>query len=203
MQKQKMEGLSLSSMRLSSSTLAYAIILHMENWKRIYWAKDYEVSDLGRVRSWKVKPPNKKDRSITEPRVLSVKNGSRGYPCVAIWSDDGIKKMPNIHVLVAEAFLGLRPEGMVVCHKNDIKSDSRLVNLEYGTHSQNKQQAIKNRVAPFGENHPQSKLKNNDVQKIKEMLIEGDLTHRQIGDIFGVSRFTISNIKYGKLRKHG
>ena len=175
----------------------------MEEWKQINWAKDYEVSSLGRVRSWKVTPSNKKNKVVENPKILSTKIGSRGYPCVAIWSDQGIKKMPNVHVLVAEAFLGPRPERMVVCHKNDNKSDARLINLEYGTHSKNKQQAIKNGVAPVGEDHPQSKLTNNEVAQIKEMLSYGDLTHKQIGDIFGVSRFTIGSIKYGKLRKHG
>lgn len=175
----------------------------MEKWIRIGWAKDYEVSNLGRVRSWKVNPPNKKNKTIENPKILSTKIGSAGYPCVAIWSNEGIKKMPNVHVLVAEAFMGPRPDGMVVCHKNDDKTDATLKNLEYGTHSQNKKQAIKNGVAPTGENHPQSKLTNSQVTEIKKMLGDGNLTHKQIGDIFGVSRFTISSIKYGKLRKYG
>lgn len=175
----------------------------MEQWKTISWAIDYEVSDLGRVRSWKVNPPNKKNKKVLEPKILSIKIGSSGYPCVAIWSNDGIKKMPNVHSLVAEAFLGPRPVGAVVCHKDDNKINSKLENLEYGTHSKNKKQAIENGAAPVGELHPQSKLTNKDVIEIKKMLDAGDLTHKQIGDIFGVSRFTISSIKYGKLRKHG
>jgi hypothetical protein len=175
----------------------------MEEWKQIAWAKDYEVSNLGRVRSWKVNPPNKKNKIVKDPKILSTKVGSKGYPCVAIQSNEGIKKMPNVHVLVAEAFLGPRPEGMVVCHKNDNKADATLENLEYGTHSQNKKQAIQNGAAPVGEDHPQSKLTNDQVTQIKKMLDGGDLTHKQIGDIFGVSRFTIGSIKYGKLRKHG
>ena len=175
----------------------------MEEWKKIYWAQDYEVSNFGNVRSWKVNPPNKKNKVVDQPKILSVKRGSGGYPCVAIRSDEGIKKMPNVHVLVAEAFIGPRPNGMVVCHKNDDKGDARLINLEYGTHSQNKQQALKNGKTPVGEKHPQSKLKNSEVEKIKTMLEEGNLTHKQIGDMFGVSRFTIGSIKYGKLRRHG
>jgi len=175
----------------------------MEKWKKIWWAKDYEVSNLGRVRSWKVNPPNKKDRVVKEPKILSVKIGSRGYPCVAIRSDDNVKKMPNVHVLVAEAFLGPRPEGMVVCHINDNKTDCTLENLEYGTHSHNKQQAIKNGAMPYGEKHPQSKLSNEEVKKIKKLLDEGRLTHKQISAIFGVSRHTIGGIRYGKMRRHG
>lgn len=175
----------------------------MEQWKRIYWANDYEISNLGRVRSWKVNPPNRKNKDVLNPKELSIKIGSSGYPCVAIWSNDGIKKMPSVHSLVAEAFLGPRPDGMIICHKDDNKTNAKLENLEYGTHSKNKKQAIENGIAPVGELHPQSKLTNKNVIEIKKMLNDGNLTHKQIGDIFGVSRFTISSIKYGKIRKYG
>lgn len=41
------------------------------------------------------------------------------------------------HCLVAEAFLGPRPPGNDVRHKNDNGLDNRAVNLEYGSRSQN------------------------------------------------------------------
>jgi len=41
-------------------------------------------------------------------------------------------------------------------------------------------------------------MENADVKKIKELLIENKLTQDQIGDLFGVSRGTISNIARNK-----
>ena len=41
------------------------------------------------------------------------------------------------HHLVAAAFLGPRPLGMQINHKNGIKTDNYFTNLEYVTPSQN------------------------------------------------------------------
>jgi hypothetical protein len=43
----------------------------------------------------------------------------------------------NVHTLVAEAFLGRRPDGMVVHHKDHNRRNPRLENLEYITESLN------------------------------------------------------------------
>lgn len=47
------------------------------------------------------------------------------------------KKRHSVHVLVAEAFFGPRPTGMVVRHLNGDASDNRPSNLAYGTQSDN------------------------------------------------------------------
>ena len=43
----------------------------------------------------------------------------------------------NVHVLVAQAFLGSRPEGMHVCHIDGDKTNNNLSNLKYGTPKEN------------------------------------------------------------------
>lgn len=42
-----------------------------------------------------------------------------------------------VHMLVAEAFLGPRPIGQEVRHKDDDRTNPRLDNLEYGTRQDN------------------------------------------------------------------
>lgn len=59
------------------------------------------------------------------------------YPVVMI---RGVPRY--IHCIVAELFLGPRPAGMVVHHKNHIKSDARACNLAYVTPSQNTRAAV-------------------------------------------------------------
>jgi hypothetical protein len=49
-----------------------------------------------------------------------------------------------IHRLVLEAFVGPCPEGKECCHKNDIADDNNLVNLYWGTRSENIADAFKN-----------------------------------------------------------
>lgn len=96
----------------------------------------YEVSDQGRVRSLtrRVYAGRGRDR-ISEGRVLSPYLGDH-YVKVRLKRDaSGATK--NVHQLVAEAFLGPRPEGMEVCHDNGQNHDNRVENLRYDTHSAN------------------------------------------------------------------
>ena len=85
-----------------------------EIWKKVSFNSSYEVSSLGRVKG---------PRGITYGSV-----GSRGYMQVCIK-----RKTKNVHVLVAQAFLGERPSGYHVCHKDGDKTNNRIENLRYDT----------------------------------------------------------------------
>lgn len=66
-------------------------------------------------------------------KVLSTRGLSdSGYPVVCI---DG--KTPYVHDLVARTYIGPKPAGMVVCHRNDVPVDNNPANLRYDTHQQN------------------------------------------------------------------
>lgn len=60
-----------------------------------------------------------------------------GYFIVNL-SRDGFTKTRPVHSLVIEAFVGPKPEHLEARHLNGDALDNRLVNLEYGTSSQNK-----------------------------------------------------------------
>ena len=84
-----------------------------------------EVSSLGRVRKY-----------------LEGHDNGEGYLCISN-GRRGEGRTP-IHHLVAEAFLGPRPEGQLVRHLNDKKQENQVENLAYGTRSDNAQDAIRN-----------------------------------------------------------
>ena len=101
----------------------------------------YEVSSLGRVRSMprEIKATN---RVLRYPaRLLKQNLDSRCYPQVVLCRETR-RKTKSVHRLMAEAFLGPAPEGHYVLHKNGIPHDCRLVNLRYGTQSENVIEAI-------------------------------------------------------------
>jgi Bacterial regulatory proteins, gntR family/HNH endonuclease len=52
-------------------------------------------------------------------------------------SRHGVQRTFPVHILVARAFLGPPPAGMVVCHGPGRMLDNRLVNLSYGTQGKN------------------------------------------------------------------
>lgn len=83
----------------------------------------YEVSNLGRVRNTK------------EYKILSIRN-NLGYSAVR-FNRVGKQYFKVVHRLVAEAFLP-NPDGKrCVNHKNRIKTDNNIENLEWCTHREN------------------------------------------------------------------
>jgi len=126
-----------------------------------------------------------------------------GY-LVIMLSKNGRKKNYYIHRLMLETFVGPCPEGMEACHKNDIKTDNRLENLYWGTHSDNSKDAWKNgsftnRVLPKGENHYSAKLRERDVIEIRTKFFTGNFTQTELAQKFGVSKENIRNIILGKI----
>jgi hypothetical protein len=67
----------------------------------------------------------------------------RGYPTAKLFKN---KKVHNrlVHRLIAQAFLPNPNNLPLVCHKNDIKTDNRIRNLQWGTSIDNFKDAIKN-----------------------------------------------------------
>lgn len=95
-----------------------------ERWLPVVGNPGYEVSDLGRVRSWK-------KYGGPAPRILRL-NAYDGYP-VATMS----RSQRRVHRLVLDAFVGTRPDGMVSRHIDGDRSNNALSNLTYGTPSEN------------------------------------------------------------------
>ncbi len=63
-------------------------------------------------------------------------NNGRGYIMLA-YGPKGAQKRTFVHVLVAEAFLGPKPDGMVVDHKDRNRSNNDISNLRYITQAEN------------------------------------------------------------------
>lgn len=99
----------------------------MEEWRRVP-GMGVEVSSFGRVR----------DFETGRHRNINGLN-SRGYRTVGV---DG--RTHTVHALVARAFIGPRPDGLLVRHLDDDKINNRPENLAYGTHVENRQDAIRN-----------------------------------------------------------
>ncbi len=110
----------------------------MEEWKKVKGYEGlYEVSNLGRIKSIqrKVKSRNGRNRPLAE-RILKQMKDTHGYNIVSL-SKDGIRKTFNTHTLVARSFIGSKPDGLVVDHRDNDKSNNSHSNLRYITQRQN------------------------------------------------------------------
>lgn len=131
--------------------------------------------------------------------VLKPRPNRKGYLQLMLCKR-GKQFTRTVHKLVAEAFLGPYPEGEEVNHKDGVKTNCRVGNLEYLTRSENNKHAY--RLGLFcsrsGESNPAVKLTTLRVGRIRELLASGSFTQRRIGEMFGVSEATISYIKTRK-----
>ena len=101
------------------------------------YEKRYEVSDDGRVRN-----NGKRKGGEIRPTKNRAMHNQNGYPCLTLYK--GAKgKLFYVHRLVLEAFVSHRPKGMECNHKNGIKTDNRLKNLEWCTRSENLKHAFR------------------------------------------------------------
>lgn len=88
----------------------------------------YQVSDLGRVKSFKGK----------NPKILINKIDRKGYQFVCLCNNGN--KYLRVGQLVCISFLNHKPDGTqkyVVDHKNRIRNDDRLNNLQVITQREN------------------------------------------------------------------
>lgn len=144
----------------------------------------YEVSDLGRVRRASAA------QRTHAGRIVSAKAGR--YP-VVILSHCGRRKGFHVHALVASAFLGSRPAGAQVNHRNGDKHNNRAANLEYVTPDENVGHAKRTGLIRRGERHPQAKLTDGDVAEVRRLHREG-VSQAEIARRFGRHPATINHI---------
>lgn len=106
----------------------------------------------------------------TPGRLIGQDVDARGYLRVTLLGGHrGTAKGFFIHRLVAAAFLGPRPQGLQVNHKDGDKSNNAIDNLEYVTPKQNIEHAERLGLRPKkrGVEHPGARLTDDDVRAIR------------------------------------
>lgn len=114
------------SVRAGGLWVGYDCLVHgAEQWRPVVGLEEiYRVSSLGRVQ-----------RAETG-RVLSPAVAPNGYLTVVLCFA-GIPNTRKVHQLVADAFIGPRPNGATINHIDAVKLNNRHWNLEYISHAEN------------------------------------------------------------------
>jgi len=151
----------------------------------------YEVSTLGNVASLNYKRSGRR-------KNLCHGLDSCGYLQVCI-----IGKTKLVHNLVCAAFIGEKPNGMQVNHKDCDKSNSKLGNLEYVTPAQNMRHSVRmgTHVAPKGEKSGMSKLTAAAVALIRACS-DRAVKSKVLAEYFGVNISTIGRVVTGATWRH-
>lgn len=166
-----------------------------ENWKSLRGVVEngdnYEVSDLGKV------------KNVVKNNILKNRKNDKDYDNVVLYLD-GKKKSYKVHRLVALAFIPNPENKPQVNHKDTDKSNNKMDNLEWATNSENQRHAFDNGLQSVrkGEANNRAVLTEAQVKEIREIYNTGKYSHRELANIYNVSKTLIGNILRGKAWKH-
>lgn len=171
-----------------------------EEWKIIEgflsrYGKPYFVSNMGRFRN-------------PYGRIMSFHKNQKGYPTIEL-PRQGKPVRFSAHRLVAIAFIPNPENKPQINHKNGIKTDNRVENLEWCTNQENVDHAVSNGLHVSRKLGPRKKQKPKrtffygglcpeSVKEIKEAIIHYKFTRKMLADKFNVSVSVIKDIRGGK-----
>ncbi len=162
----------------------------------------YEVSNLGRVKRIK------RAKGARVGAIIKTHKVSGHYEHVTLCVDC-VLRSAWVHTLVAELFIGPRPDGMQVNHRDGDKHNNVLSNLEYVIPRDNMQHAIRTGLRKpqpeetrnKGTKNWAAKIRDEDVIEIRKLVAEG-ATIRAMYERFGLSKCTVHNIVNRKTWRH-
>lgn len=134
-------------------------------------------------------------------KILKPSANKNKYLYVNLF-DKQIKRIA-IHVLVLTNFISERPNGFVTNHKNGIKTDNRLENLEWVTQSYNVKHAYENKLRVINDEHKKRAsalgiAKRSFTNEQKEKVLNEFTGKRgqiiRLANKYNLSRYAIANI---------
>ncbi len=153
----------------------------VEGFEGLYW-----VSNEGRLK-------NRKGHILA--RRIRKKDG---YNVAQLYRKGVGPKYLQVSRLVLAAFVGPCPDGHEAAHNNGNPNDDRLCNLRWATHKSNMLDRERHGTTVKGERHPAAKLTEEQVRSIRRSA----KSHRQLASEFGVSSFSVGQIKRGNTWEH-
>ena len=169
----------------------------MDEWRGVpNWEGCYEVSSAGCVRSVEREVAFSDGRVRRFPSVVrATYPDTFGYAKVTL-KQGARQERVLIHHLVAAAWHGPRPAGMVVCHGDGNRTNNSAANLRYDTTAGNRADSVSHGTAI---RPTMRKFTDEQVAAIRDL--RGRLPLAGVATQFGVSKTHVCNIQLGNRRK--
>lgn len=129
---------------------------------------------------------------------LSIRNG---YQSVCLYNGElNTKKTFNVHILVGNSFLENKKDGDIINHKNGIKTDNHITNLEYTTYKGNALHALKTGLyVPHTKKVKQYDMSNVFIAEFNSIIDAANQTNtsdRHISDVCKSKRKSAGGFKW-------
>lgn len=132
-------------------------------------------------------------------RLLKLGTTRKGYRLAQLTRVDPlVQRSVTVHSLVARAFIGPRPSGYQVNHKDGQKQNNCVANLEYVTPQDNMAHAVRHGLKARGERSAKAKLTEVEVTAI----FHGTDNTIVTGRLYGVSHQTVRAIRRREIWRH-
>jgi len=170
-----------------------------EEWRWVVGSDTHQVSNLGRIqsraqlggfsgysRTWRLLKPQLRQHYLGVTVLVG-----------------GKQKQAYVHQLVAEAFIGPRPDGLEINHIDGRKQNNSSGNLEYVTRSENGKHSLRiglrAMIEPLrGEQHPRAKLTQLQADEIRQIYVAEKIGMARLAARYGVTKVVVSNILKGR-----
>lgn len=163
----------------------------VEQWRDIpCYEGFYQASTFGNI---------KRLYKSGKEKILKPSLKTNGYLIVSL-SKNNTRKSFDVHRLVAQVFIPNTENKSQVNHKNGIKTDNRVENLEWITPLENMSHAVSMGLTAQGEKNRLAKISNELAKFIREN--PDNLTGRQLASMFNLKPQSITQIQTGKTFKN-
>ena len=159
-----------------------------EVWEKVPGSEEfYEVSNHGNFA-----------RLLHDGRRMRKLNASTVYLSVSVKSLNGApQKCFYIHKLVAQVFIGPRPDGLVIRHLDGNRYNNKVTNLAYGSVEKNYADTRKHKTHSR-ENNARALLSERCVAAIKFLHAQRLVKQTDLAKAFDVSDSAISAVVNGR-----
>lgn len=177
-----------------------------EEWRDITNYPNYQVSNLGRVKSKERYTKQRNGMNLRKEKLLTPQKDHKGYLYVRLYNENGWKYF-KIHILVAKAFIPNLLNEPTVDHIDRNKENNKIDNLRWANYivqanNKDKTTIIQN-MKILGKKPYKNRAEKVKQYDLNNNFIKEFISSREASKLLNISEKSISNCINGYSKSAG